>query len=107
MARRPVLRKRAHKLRKALRSELPASLDLVQFLKLRGYASTTGEAEKIILAGRVVSESHKLGIKEVTRPKKMSQAQIVAGQAPEPETVDVVDRMVSAKLRDTIEVRPA
>jgi hypothetical protein len=107
MSKRPILKKKANKLRKAMRRQLPAYIDLVQYLKDRRYARTTGEAEEIILAKRVKSESHVLGIKKEKRLKSQSRMQIAAGKEPELEEVDAVDRLVSAKLRSTIVVLPA
>jgi hypothetical protein len=107
---RPVLKKRANKLRKVLRAELPAYIDLVEYLKTRGHAQTTGEAEKIILAGRVRSESHKLGITQQEQPKRHARIKARVGlllTADDYETTDVVQRRVPAKLRDTIQVLPA
>ena len=85
MAKRPLNKKAAHRVRKLLRSELPAYIDLIQWLKDRGYADTTGQAEKIILAGRVRSGSHKLGMVEESERKR-------------------VYRRVPAKLRGSIHV---
>lgn len=110
MSRRPILKKRANKVRKALRGELPAYLDLVQYLKDRGHAQTTGEAEKIILAGRVRSESHKLGITQAKQPKRHARIKARVGlllNEDDYEMTDVVQRRVPATLRDSIQVLPA
>lgn len=57
-------------MRKAVtRKPLPAFIDLVPWLKERGYAQTNGAARDIILAGRVKSESHTVGIAEELRPQ--------------------------------------
>jgi hypothetical protein len=64
------------KLRKLMRATPPTKIDLVQYLKLRGHAQTTGEAKLLIESGRVFSESHPL-----------------------------TDRLVSATLRPTINVK--
>lgn len=65
MAHRPIQKKKLRRLRKALRRTPEGYIDLVRWLKDRGHAQTTGQANKIILAGRVRSESHKLGIMPV------------------------------------------
>lgn len=106
MSHRPIIDKKIAKLGKLLRrTSPPAYIDLVQWLKDRRYAQTTGEAERIILAGRVKSESHTLGIYKVEKPK-LSKLQVRLGQveALETETVDAVDRYVPARLRGTITV---
>lgn len=110
MAKRPILKKQANRVRKALRSQLPAYIDLIQYLKDRGYANTTGEAEAIILAGRVRSESHKLGIAKGRTPKREARLKTLLGRPlseDDFEEQDVVERFVSAKVRDTIQVLPA
>lgn len=93
MAKRPTTEKKLRRLRKALRRTPPAFIDLVAWLKLHGYADTTGKAHKIILDGRVRSESHKLGIGRGVAVKK--------GKLVE---VDEVHPMVSADIRGTIVV---
>ena len=60
MAHRPIHAKKIARLRKALRTTLPAYIDLVDYLRLRGYADTKGQALKLIESGRVRSDSHKL-----------------------------------------------
>lgn len=63
MARRPIRKKQAARLRKALtRHPLPAYIDLVKWLKTHGHAQTTGEARKLILAGRVKSNANAIGL---------------------------------------------
>jgi hypothetical protein len=104
---RPIRRKQAHRLRKALRAEHPAYIDLIRWLKDRRYARSTGEAKKLILDGRVRSESHKLGIGKGFQIKESSKLKAALGRTLEDsdfEQVDVVDRAVSAKFRDTIQV---
>jgi hypothetical protein len=107
LAKRPINKKRANQVRKMLRRELPAYIDLVQWLKDRRYAQTTGQAEKMILDGRVRSESHKLGIGKGLRVKKGTEIKILRGGSVEEsdwEEVPVVNRHVPAKLRGTINV---
>lgn len=110
MSHRPILKKRANKLRKAFRAELPAFIDLVGYLKLRGYAGTTGEAEQIILAKRVKSESHVLGVAKGKKLRDSAKLKAALGRditEDDLEEVDVVQRHVPAKFRDTIQVLPA
>lgn len=110
MSHRPIRRKQANRLRKAFRQTLPAFIDLVAYLKLRGYAQTSGEAEEIILAGRVKSESHTLGIakgkvlRDDAKLKALMGREITEDDLRE---VDVVQRHVPASLRATIQVLPA
>lgn len=107
MSHRPLNKKRAARVRKALRRTPAASLDIVQWLKDRRYAQTTGEAERIILAKRVRSESHPLGIAKEQRPKPSARARLEAGlplSKDDFEEVDVVQRLVPAKLRGSITV---
>ena len=107
MAKRPLNKKAARRVRKLLRSELPAYIDLIQWLKDRGYAQTTGQAEKLILAGRVRSESHKLGIGKEKRIKKGTEIKLLRGGSVEEsdwEEREVAFRHVPAELRDSIHV---
>lgn len=110
MSHRPILKKRANKLRKALRRTPEGFIDLIAYLKDRGYAQTSGEAEKIILAGRVQSESHKLGIRKSTQLKAGAALRASVGielGEDDFEEVDAVARHVPADLRSTIQVMPA
>lgn len=65
MARRPIIGKKLNRLRKQLRVSPPAFLDLVQWLKDHRYAQTTGQANRLILAGKVRHGSHVIGIRKV------------------------------------------
>ena len=97
MAHRPILQKRVKRLRKAIeRQTPPVFIDLIDWLKVRGYADTTGQAEKLILAGRVRSESHKLGIVKLN---VMEGTKVVEK--------DFVQPRVPASLRRTIYVAKA
>ncbi len=54
--------KKLRRLRKAVnRRPLPAYIDLVRWLKDRGHAQTTGGANRLLVAGRVRSDSHTVG----------------------------------------------
>lgn len=62
MAHRPIKAKQVAKLRKAFRQTPETFINPVQYLKDRRFARTSGEAREIILAGRLKSESHSVGI---------------------------------------------
>lgn len=63
MSKRSSQDKKIRKLGRALRSAgaPPASLDLIDWLKTRGHAQTTGEAVRMLLDGRVMVDSHVVG----------------------------------------------
>ena len=110
MAKRDIKRKQVNRLRKTLRSSLPASIDLIQYLKDRGHAQTTGQAKAIILAGRVRADSHKLGIRKDRVPKPSAVRALMIGRPltdDDYEEQDVVDPFVPAKLRADIQVLAA
>lgn len=107
MSHRPLNKKRAARIRKALRATPAASLDLVQWLKDHRHAQTTGEANRLILDRRVKSESHVLGIEKAQRPKESARVKVLLGRAlneDDFETAEVVNRLVPARLRPTITV---
>lgn len=83
-------------MRKALRKSPTRFLDLRHYLKLHRYARTTGEADALILAGKVKSESHTLGIGKFERLNVKNEV----------EEFDVVQPWVPAKLRGSITVLP-
>ncbi len=56
MSSRPVLRKRANRVRKLMRRKLPAHIDLVQWLQDRRYADTAGQARKLLEEGCVKTQ---------------------------------------------------
>jgi hypothetical protein len=99
MSHRPINRKKANNIRKALRRSLPRYLDLVEYLKVRRLAPTTGAAEKLILDGRVVSSINDevLGISTIPWIDEKGK----------PTTKQVVQRRVDASLRGKIEVASA
>jgi hypothetical protein len=87
---RPIHKKKLRRLRKAIsRRPLPTYIDLIDWLKLRGYATTTGQAVKLLLDGKVRSDSHVIGRERIS--------------ASEAERWAVVQR-VPASLRDSIRV---
>lgn len=107
MAKRPIRIKQANRLRKALRNTPETYIDLIDWLKQHRYAQTSGEAEKIILAGRVRSESHKLGIAKGRALKDSARVKLAMGRQlaeDDFEERDVVQRLVPAALRPTLTV---
>jgi hypothetical protein len=103
MSHRPTNRKRGARMRKAIeRAPLDRSIDLIDYLKDRKIARTTGEAKRLILAKRVVSESHPLGIARVPvavpNPDKKGEIKV--------EMQDVVSPVVPAEVKDSIQILP-
>lgn len=103
MARRPITQKKLRKLRKLMRSTPETFIDPVQWLKDRGYAQTSGEARRIVLDGRLMSESHKVGIKQVPQVNEQRTDYVRDLKTGEPVMVDAV-ALVPAKLRSTLRV---
>lgn len=97
VSKRSITQKNLHRIAKQVRQPLPAHIDLVQWLIDRGHAQTRGDARKIILAKRVKTESHVLGVKTV--PVIQKDGKSVANE-------DVVAPYVPATLRKKIEVLP-
>lgn len=98
MSARPIEAKQRRRAAKALRRRpLPAYINLIDWLKDRRYASTTGEAKAIILAKRVKADSHPLGVKKmpVLQPDMTIKEE------------DVVAPLVPADLRGRITVAAA
>lgn len=65
MAKRPIRRKQANRLRKAMRRTPDQFLDPVQWLLDHRHAKTKREARVLIFAGRLRAESHKVGFEEI------------------------------------------
>ena len=65
MSARPSIEKKLRRLKKSMRTPLPVHFDLVQWLKDHRHAQTTGEAHRLILAGKVRSGSHVIGQQEM------------------------------------------
>jgi hypothetical protein len=111
MSHRPIARKRAAKMRKVIERQTPeTSIDLIQWLKDRRYARTTGEAKRLILAKRVVSESHPLGIGKEPKLVKEDGTEIRRFEnydgPVKVELVDAVAPVVPASVRGTLRVLP-
>lgn len=70
MSKRPIQQKKIRKLRRALRKAgAPQThIDLIEWLKLHSFAQTTGEAVRLLLAGKVRVESHVVGRQRVPNP---------------------------------------
>lgn len=61
MAKRPLLEKKVRRLRKALRNTPPTYIDLVQYLTDRRLAKSKKHARELMVAGKVMVDSHKVG----------------------------------------------
>ncbi len=83
---------------------MPARIDLVQWLIDRGHATTKRAARDLILARKVKSESHVLGIAVEDVPTKTVYMDIALGREPQMERKEVVAPYVDARLRNTIVV---
>lgn len=89
--------KKLRRLRKVLRRSLPAYFDLYEWLETRGYADTSGQCRALVLAGRLKSESHTVGIVEGVESS-------AAGRL---EKVRVIERLQPVALREHLRVEPA
>lgn len=65
MAKRPIRRKQANRLRKAMRRTPDQFIDPVTWLLDHRHVRTKREARELIFAGRLRAESHKVGFEEV------------------------------------------
>jgi hypothetical protein len=84
MSHRPLNQKRAERIRKVLRTEIPVYMDLVQWLMDHRHAKTKREAREVLLAGRVTVGSHIVGVTRDGRyaphiPAKYRSELLVAG----------------------------
>lgn len=70
MSKRPIKQKQIKRLERALRKagSPPSSIDLIDWLKTRGHAQTTGAAVKLLLGGHVRIDSHVVGRIEYEDP---------------------------------------
>jgi hypothetical protein len=82
MSHRPIQAKKIRKLERALRKAgaPAASIDLIDWLKTRGHAQTTGAAVRLLLDGKVRVESHIVGRQQV--PSAFQPDKEVWGIAP-------------------------
>lgn len=95
MSHRPTNRKAAAKMRKAMRRTPKAFFDLFEWLVIRGYADTHGQARKVILNKRVKSESHVVGITDVVLETPRGK-----------ETTRMAERYISVDVLPSLEVLP-
>lgn len=95
MSHRPILTKKANRIRKALRRTPPSNFDLVQWLLDHRYASTKREAREMLIAGKVKSESHVLGREQMPT---LVKGQVKLEWAAQP--------IVSVSVRDKLTVLP-
>jgi hypothetical protein len=66
MSHRPIEEKKRRRVAKAFkRKSLPAYFDLVKWLVDHGHAKSKREARDVILAGRVKSDSHTIGVEKL------------------------------------------
>jgi hypothetical protein len=83
MAKRPIRRKQANRLRKAMRRTPDQFIDPVRWLIDHNHARTKREARELILAGRLRAESHKVGFQEVEafndKLKGLEKRKIIVG----------------------------
>lgn len=105
MSHRPIEQKKRRRVAKKLRREpLPAYFDLVEHLTSRGHARSRREARELILAKKVKSESHVLGITQQMVPDKTSLIDFLAGRPTKMVQKDVVAPLVDTKLRKSLTV---
>lgn len=78
MASRPREAKKLRKLKKALRNTPPTSINLIEYLRVRRYAQTAGEARRLLTDGKVMVGSHVIGRLEVPDPNKPNAKMFVA-----------------------------
>lgn len=97
MSSRPVARKRAARIRKALRNTPPAYFDIVKWLVEHGFAKTNREARALLLARRVKSDSHPLGVEKVPTLVNTKDGEVV-------QEVDVVRPHVPVERQPHITV---
>lgn len=102
MSHRPITAKKVRRMRRALnRRPLQASINLLEYLVDRRLARSRREAREMILAKRVVVDSHPLGIGRAPVAAKNDKGEI------EVEIKDVVHPVVPADLRSKITILPA
>lgn len=92
MSKRPSTIKKMNKLRKLLRRTPDSYINLLWYLQDRNYANTTGGARALLLAGKVMVDSHVVGRKKITATD------------PSGEEVSewVADPFIKAEYRDRI-----
>ena len=108
MSARSIKTKQANRLRKALRGSPGTLIDLIEYVKVRRLADTTGAAEKLILDGRVTVDKNPIGIVPGKKVKQGSVPKARLGRElteDDYEQVDTVQRFVPADLRNRIQIQ--
>ncbi len=106
MSKRPIHKKKIARLRKAMRQTPPAYIDLVRWLKDRGYAQTSGEAGRLMTDGKVRVGSHAVGrVKAVVPPARSYVDSLRGKEASEPKEEWVPAPLIHAGLRGDLRVQ--
>lgn len=107
MAKRPIHQKRLRRLRKAVeRQPLVAYIDLVRWLKERGYAQTTGKAHELLVDGKVRVDSHAVGREKRAVAAPLSALEQLQGKEPsKPKMQWFPQPYVRAEFREHIRVQ--
>lgn len=107
MSKRPIEQKKRKRVAKVFRrTPLPAYIDLVQWLIDRGHASSKRQARDLILAKKVKSESHVLGVATGRLPGPQAVLETAMGKQPTLVEQEYVQPYVEARLRSKITVLP-
>lgn len=95
------------RLRKALNRQTPiAYIDLVDWLKTRGYAQTSGKARELLTDGKVRVGSHAVGRKRaLVAPPTSALAELRGAPAPEPIEKWIPAQLVRAEFRSELRVQ--
>lgn len=107
MAKRPILQKRLARLRKAVnRQPLLAYIDLQRWLKDRGYASSTREANELLIGGKVMVDSHTVGREKAVVSAPLSALEQLQRKEPSKPKEQWVPRpLVRAEFREQLRVQ--
>lgn len=93
------LEKKARAMERAIRKgRVPTLINLVQWLKDHKHAQTTGEAVRLIKAGRVMSESHKLNGDKIIERQELNKE---TGKE-ETKKYKIFNPLYSSSLRPTL-----
>lgn len=104
MSKRPINKKAANRVRKAMRNDLPSFFDLVQWLIDHGHARTVKEANELILDKRVKADSHTLGVDKTEVFTPLTALQLARGVEAKLEEKEIVQRYVTTAVRGRIMV---
>lgn len=106
MAKRPIEQKKIARLRKLInRRTPPAYIDLVRWLKDRGYAQTTGEAARLMVDGKVRVGSHAVGRERRLVAPPTSLIEGLQGVDKKPQEQWVPAPLIHAGLRSDLVVQ--